>query len=178
MSGRKKNYLGITSDGSIDIKGLVGKKRNTPDFAKEVFSEVLKILTKVNDINDVNLIIEEVKSKVKEYYDKLRRKEIPLNKLSIKVSLSKPLDQYVKTKPQHVKAAYQLKQYGIEIHQGDIIHFVKTRTKDGVKPVQLARIDEIDIDKYLEYLKTSLEQVLDSLGISFESILGTTKIFE
>ncbi len=177
MSGRKKNYIGILPDGSLDIKGMVGKKRNTPDFVKDVFAEVLKIISGMQNITEVDKSIEDIRRKVKEYYDKLRRREIPLNKLSIKMSLSKPLEQYTKTKPQHVKAALQLKQLGINVGPGDIIHFVKTRTKDGVKPVQLARIDEIDVEKYVEYLKTSLEQVLDALGISFEEVLGSTKLF-
>ncbi|MHA1838465.1 MAG: DNA-directed DNA polymerase I, partial [Candidatus Ranarchaeia archaeon] len=32
LSERKKNYLGVFSDGRVDIKGLMGKKRNTPPF--------------------------------------------------------------------------------------------------------------------------------------------------
>ncbi|NPA22741.1 MAG: DNA-directed DNA polymerase I [Crenarchaeota archaeon] len=176
MSGRKKNYIGILPDGSLDIKGMVGKKRNTPDFVKEAFSDVLKIISTMEKITDVQVKLEEIRRKVKEYYDQLRRREIPLNKLTIRMSLNKPLEQYTKNKPQHVKAALQLKQYGINVGPGDIIYFVKTRTKDGVKPVQLARIDEVDVDKYVDYLKTSLEQVLDALGISFDEVLGATKL--
>lgn len=176
MSGRKKNYLGVLPEGAIDIKGMVGKKRNTPDIAKQVFHEVLKIISSIEDIRDVDRVIEDVRSKIREYCLKLKKHEVPLNLLTIKVTLSKPLEEYTKNKPQHVKAAIQLRQLGVNIGQGDIISFVKTRTRDGVKPVQLARIDEIDADKYIDYLKTSLEQVLDSLGLSFESILGATKI--
>ncbi len=176
MSGRKKNYIGILPDGSLDIKGMVGKKRNTPDFVKEAFADVLKIISSMEKITEVESKLDEIRKKVKEYYDKLRRREIPLNKLMVRMSLNKPLEQYTKNKPQHVKAALQLKQYGINVGPGDIIYFVKTRTKDGVKPVQLARIDEVDIDKYVEYLKTSLEQVLDALGISFDEVLGATKL--
>ncbi len=176
MSGRKKNYIGILPDGSLDIKGMVGKKRNTPDFVKEAFNDVLKIISTMEKIGNVEEKLEEIRRKVKEYYDMLRRREIPLNKLAIRMSLNKPLEQYTKNKPQHVKAALQLKQLGINVGPGDIVHFVKTRTKDGVKPVQLARIDEVDIDKYIEYLKTSLEQVLDALGISFDEVLGATRL--
>jgi DNA polymerase I len=42
----------------------------------------------------------------------------------------------------------------------------------NVMPVQLARIDEIDIDKYIEHMKTVYEQLLDALGIDFETLLG------
>ena len=59
---------------------------------------------------------------------------------------------------------------------GDIVSFVKIRGKEGVKPVQLARIDEIDAEKYVEHLRSTLEQVLEALGISFEEIVGVKSL--
>lgn len=176
LSGRKKNYAGILQDGSVDMKGLVGKKRNTPDIAKDAVKDVVKIFSSIGTINDVNKALEEIKGKVKEYYVMIRNKEVPLDKLTMKVALNKPLSEYTKNTPQHVKAAMLLEKYGIRVNPGDIIFFVKTNTKEGVKPVQLARIDEIDVDKYVEYLKTSLEQILDALNIPFENIVGAKLI--
>ncbi|MGC8596365.1 MAG: DNA-directed DNA polymerase I [Thermocladium sp.] len=173
MSNRKKNYAGILSDGSLDIKGLLGKKRNTPDFAKMAFNDVLKLFAKIETINDVEKVTKMIQEKVREYYVMLKNKEIPLNMLMIKVALSKGMAEYKANKPQHIKAAAQLVPYGYKIGPGDIIFFVKTKTKEGVKPVQLARIDEVDVDKYIEYLESSLEQVLDALDIPFESIIGS-----
>jgi len=173
MSNRKKNYAGILSDGSLDIKGLLGKKRNTPDFAKMAFNDVLKLFAKIETINDVEEVTKMIQEKVREYYVMLKNKEIPLNMLMIKVALSKGMSEYKANKPQHIKAAAQLVPYGYKVGPGDIIFFVKTKTKEGVKPVQLARIDEVDVDKYIEYLESSLEQVLDALDIPFESIIGS-----
>jgi DNA polymerase I len=48
--------------------------------------------------------------------------------------------------------------------------------EQGVKPVQLAKIDDIDIQKYMEYLRSTFEQVLDSLGIEFEDLVGVKKL--
>jgi DNA polymerase I len=176
MSGRKKNYVGILPDGSLDVKGMVGKRRNTPDFVKDAFNEVLKIISNIKDLSEVESAIEEVKKKVREYYNKLKNREIPLNKLAVKMMLSKPLDQYDKRKPPHVKAALQLKQLGINVGPGDIVYYVRTRDKEGVKPVQLASILDIDVDRYVEYLKTGLEQLLDAFGVSFEEVKGMTKL--
>ncbi len=176
MSGRKKNYVGILANGELDVKGLVGKKRNTPDFAKEVFMSVLNEVSKIQSLEDVNMVIERIKEVVRECYRKLQRKEIPLNKLAIRTTLTKPIDAYTKHKPPHVKAAELLIKYGINVGPGDIITYVKTTTKEGVKPVQLARIDEIDVEKYVEYLRTSLEQVLDAFGIEFDSIMRVSVI--
>jgi DNA polymerase I len=70
-----------------------------------------------------------------------------------------------------VKAARQLQRAGERIEVGDIISFVKIRGGEGVKAVQLARIDEVDADKYVEHLRTALEQILEALGTSFEEII-------
>ncbi len=177
MSGRKKNYIGILPDGSLDIKGMVGKKRSTPDFVKEAFAEVLKIISSISHIGDVDATVEKIKECVKTYYNKLRNREIPLNKLAVKMMLSKSPSQYDKRKPPHVKAALQLQQLGINVGPGDIIYFVRTKDREGVKPVQLASINDVDVERYVEYLRTGLEQVLDALGISFEEIKGMGKLF-
>ena len=55
---------------------------------------------------------------------------------------------------------------------------MKTTDDIGVKPSQLAdlALKEIDVDKYVEYLESTFDQVLDALGISFNDILGISKL--
>ncbi|MEM2534493.1 MAG: DNA-directed DNA polymerase I, partial [Candidatus Nezhaarchaeales archaeon] len=48
FSGLKKNYVGVLVNGEVDIKGLVGKKRNTPPFLKEAFLNFVSLLSKVD----------------------------------------------------------------------------------------------------------------------------------
>ena len=55
----------------------------------------------------------------------------------------------IKGIPQHIKAAMQFSDNGREIKAGDIISYVKTKTAEGVKPVELATHKEIDTEKYL-----------------------------
>ena len=47
LSNRKKNYLGVTNSGKVDVKGLTGKKSHTPPFIKKLFYELLDVLSKV-----------------------------------------------------------------------------------------------------------------------------------
>lgn len=177
FSGRKKNYVGILSSGSIDAKGIVGKKRNTPEFIKGFVMQVIDSLGRANDIQELNKVIEELKKFTYEYYMRLKKKEVPLNDLVFKVTLTKPLASYVKNTPQHVRAARQLQRVGIVVEVGDIISFVKVHGGEGVKAVQLARIDEVDSEKYVEHLRTATEQVLEALGTSFEEIVTGVQLF-
>jgi len=172
LSTRKKNYFGVLEDGRIDVKGLLGKKRNTPEFVKKAFAQVLNILSNVKSDEDFRHAKEEIKKIVHESYIRLKRKEYSLEDLAIKVALSKPLNEYTKSTPQHVKAALQIVKFGKKVEPGDIIAYVKVRGGEGVKHIQLARIDEIDDEKYLEHMKSTFEQLLDALGMSFEEIIG------
>ena len=45
-----------------------------------------------------------------------------------------------------------------------------------MKPVQLASNSEIDVDKYVGYLQSTFDQVLDALGLNFDEIIGLTKL--
>ncbi|MEM0223103.1 MAG: DNA-directed DNA polymerase I [Thermofilum sp.] len=177
FSRRKKNYLGMLSDGQVDVKGLTGKKRNTPDYVKEIFREVIETLSSASDVAAFEKSVDKVKDILRDSIDDLKRGKVPLNLLAFKVALTKPLSSYTKTTPQHVKAARllitHLKKLGIErsIEVGDVISYVKTSDKMGVKPVELARIDEVDHEKYIEIIRTTLEQVLEALDIRFEELL-------
>ena len=52
FSSRKKNYFGVLPDGTVDIRGLTGKKSQTPDYLKKVFYETLDILSSVKTPED------------------------------------------------------------------------------------------------------------------------------
>jgi len=75
-----------------------------------------------------------------------------------------------------VKAAKKLLNRGISVTAGDIISYVKTKDRDGVEPLEFARKDQVDIDKYVEYLISTFGQVLDALGIDFDKIIGVTSL--
>lgn len=172
----KKNYVGVLSTGEIDIKGMVGKKRNTPDFIKNLFNDIIKLMATINEPEDAVKVIESVRNILGKYYLLLKYRLLTLDEVAFHVGLTKNISEYRKTTPQHVKAALMLQRYGVDISQGDIITYIKVRSREGVKPIQLARIGEIDVQKYLEAMKTTLEQLFTALNISWEDIAGSTKL--
>ncbi|MFC1506198.1 DNA-directed DNA polymerase I [Thermoproteota archaeon] len=176
LSLRKKNYLGVYPDGKVDIKGLTGKKRHTPSFLKNAFYEMVDVLSQVESEKDFEQAKTTVRGIVKNCYSKLKNQEYSIEDLAFNVMMGKPPKAYVKTTPQHVKAAQLLVNKGVEIKTGDLISFVKVHGDTGVKPVQLANLNEIDVTKYVEYVDSTFEQVLDALEISFSEIIGTTKL--
>jgi hypothetical protein len=89
---------------------------------------------------------------------RLKSYEVSIEELSFHAVLSEPLSSYGEDAPLHVKAARQLQSLGEQVKVGDTISFVVV--KSGVKPSRLARLDEVDVDWYIEYLAAKLAEIL------------------
>ena len=171
LSDRKKNYLGVTKNGKVDVKGLTGKKSHTPAFIKSLFYDLLDILAEVKTTDEFKNAKSKISSKIAECSRKIQAKEIPLSELAFNVMLSKSLNEYTKTIPQHIRAAKQLESVR-EIKKGDRISYVKIINKPGVRPVEMAKQSEIDSSKYMEFMQSTLDQITSSMNMDFDTIIG------
>lgn len=171
FSERKKNYFGVKPDGTVDIKGLLGKKRNTPPLIKDTFQKTLTVLSSVQTPADFERAKGEIREVLKETYSSLRDLKFDVKDLAISVMLNKDPASYTKTTPQHIKAAKLLQEkLSMDITAGSMVRYVKTN--DGVQPVELARPQDIDTKKYVDLLKSTLGQILDALDLDFDEIMG------
>ncbi len=174
LSNRKKNYLGVTKEGKVDVKGLTGKKSHTPPFIKKLFYDLLDVLSKVQTMEDFNNAKTEISDKIAICGKKVEAKEIPIEDLTFNIMLNKAVSEYTKTIPQHIRAAKQLETIR-EVKKGDIISYIKILNKPGVKPAEMAKKEEIDSKKYMEFLESTLEQITSSMDLDFDTILGKPK---
>ena len=179
FSSRKKNYLGVVPDGTIDIKGLTGKKSHVPRFIKDAFYKAVEILGRVQSSEDFEKAREDIRNDIRKRAQALKAKEVPLDQLAFTIMMSKEIEDYKGTKPQHVRAAEQLRnKKGKEVKAGEVISFIKTLGSNGVRPLELAKKEEVDTEKYMEYLQSTFDQLLDALGYDFEEILGARTLDE
>jgi DNA polymerase I len=177
FSSRKKNYLGVLEDGTVDVKGLTGKKRHIPVFIKKAFERMKARLAMVKTPPDFENAKKDIADIVRDCYMQLKRREWEnMGDLAFNVVLGEDIERYTKTTPQHVKAARILKENGAELRAGDLISFVKVTKEPHVKPVELTTKNEVDVDKYVAYLHSTFDQVLDALGLDFDEIIGLTKL--
>jgi DNA polymerase I len=177
FSSRKKNYLGVLEDGTVDVKGLTGKKRHVPVFIKKAFERMKARLATVKSPPDFENAKKDIADIVRDCYVQLKRREWEnMSDLAFNVVLGEDIERYTKTTPQHVKAAKILKENGAELRAGDLISFVKVTKEPHVKPVELTTKNEVDVDKYIAYLHSTFDQVLDALGLDFDEIIGLTKL--
>lgn len=182
LSDRKKNYIGVYKDGKVEVKGLSGKKRNTPDFAQEAFRKMLEVLSRVDDPEGFEAAKDEIREIVNNVIDRLEGKSEPYTpeNLAFRIQMTKALHSYDTDIP-HVRAAKMLvekTQDPTKALPGTIVAYIKTKGQDTVLPVELAKGVSywIDKDAYIDILKSVFEQVLDSVGLDFDEFLGFTTL--
>ncbi len=169
FSSRKKNYFGVTESGTVDVKGLVGKKKNTPQLIRAAFRRVLDRLREVQTVDDFEEARKDVQGMVREAEEKILRGDFEKEELAISTTLGKALAAYTKTTPQHVKVARLLeREENRHVVAGERMIYLKTTTKPGVKPVEYCNKEEIDVPKYVELLRSTFEQLLDAIGLTLE----------
>lgn len=147
---------------------------HTPPFIKNLFFELLDILSKVETVKDFEEAKKKISEKIATCATKVKERKIPIPDLAFNVMISKAPSEYDKTIPQHIRAAKLLEQHR-EIKRGDIISYVKILNKPGVKPVEMARPDEIDTAKYMEFMESTLDQITSSMDLDFDVIIGKPK---
>ncbi len=174
----KKNYIGVRDNGKVDVKGMVGKKKNVPKLLQDTFVKVVNLISNIDpDPIALDNVKKRLKETVQDLYNRLKNRDFTLDEIAFKTTLNKPLNEYVKTTPIHVKAALQLSRYGVAVGKGDIILYVKTRTKDKVKAIQLAKLEDVDVDEYIEAVRSVLQQLLLPFNIQWEEIAGGRGLF-
>jgi len=165
---KKKNYLGVSDKGKLEIKGVIVKKHHTPPFIKKCFEEIKTILCQSK--NSIDLI--QAKSRIEEivrgYIKKLRSNEIPLSDLAFSIRLSKSVDE---GKGQVYKAARYAFEHNVPFTYGLPFKFVLTKGQHTAKPIQLVKPEEVDVETYLKHFESYVgEQILSHLDMSFAQI--------
>ena len=98
FSQLKKNYFGVLQDGTADIKGLTGKKSQTPEYLKREFYEMLDILGNVYSQDDFAQAKSRIKKLLTDMVTNLKERKVSLDDLSFNVMMGKSIDGYKSTK--------------------------------------------------------------------------------
>lgn len=156
----KKRYALIDKEGNVLVRGFEAVRRDWCDLSKELQHNVLRLVLKNKE--------KEAVEKVKETIEKVRKRKVSLEDLSIRTMLGKPLHEYKATAP-HIVVAKRLEKEGYEIRIGTVINYIITTGKGSVsqraKITEKVKISDYDIDYYIErqILSVSL-RVLQVLG--------------
>ena len=166
FTGLKKNYLGVTTEGEVVVKGLLGKKSNVPEVVQRAFNEFVDHLAKCTDPECIARSVQ----LLRELRNKFSKEVASVDNIlsfAISQTLSKPLSQY-KTNAVHVKVARRLEKYGIKVGAGTKVHYVYAATGPIplVEAYMLHQNGKLRLDskKYLDIFDSVFSQLSNVFG--------------
>ena len=168
-------YYGVKQDGSIKVRGLEARRRDTPKFVDNAQMEMIKALSFADNSKDFVEKVPNALKVVKDYRRKLLNGEVPVWDLVVAKRLSKNLENYTQ-KVSQVIAGEQLKKEGVQISAGKNVKFLFTSAKNKkyirrVKAKELIQeITNPDINKYLLFLYSAASNILSPLGYTPKQI--------
>ena len=168
-------YYGVKADGTVKVRGLEVRRRDTPKFVYDAQMEMIKVLSSADNAKGFVEKIPYALEVVKEYQRRLLNDEVPVWDLIVTKRLSKGLEDYTQ-KVSQVIAGEQLKKEGFEVYAGKSVRFLFTSTKNKryklrVKAKEL--IDEStnpDVRKYISLLYSAASNILSPFYYSPDKV--------
>ncbi len=196
----KKNYLIVErkDNGKIDtiIAGLVGKKKHVPKIIRNAFDEWVEIIkNNLHSIKDIEKTLSLLETSYSSYQKAITNKMGDISDYSIRLTMSKVIDEYKSNTPQ-VRAAIKLfnalqsntthrLDRNMLFKKGTVIEFIYTypdSRKQSYKeplPLEIAKIEDINPHEYLKILDKVYHQLVSPIKEQNEKIKNkTNKVYQ
>jgi DNA polymerase-2 len=161
-------YFGVFQDGSLKLRGIEARRRDTPPFIIETQLEILAQLAGVRAEEPASACLPKILTRLRARLAALRGGRVPLKELLATQKLSRALDEF-RTPSPVARAAAQLSAAGVRASPGERIRFLYTRGEPGVHAWNLPAAPDpagIDVARYAELLLRAASTVLGPFGVS------------
>lgn len=167
-TGAKKKYALIDKKGELKIRGFETVRRDWCGLSREMQNKVLeKILNEGNEVEALKY--------VKEIVQKIKKREIPLEKLIIRSQLKKSLSDYKAISP-HVVAARKMVEQKKPLSEGELISYYIAEGKGKLVRDKVKLPDEegeYNIEYYLEkQILPAIENIFQIFKINVNEVLN------
>ncbi len=157
-------YFGVFQDGSLKVRGIEARRRDTPDWISETQMAMLEILAQAPTAEDIPAYLPRALQILRSALQALANGGVPLEKLVLKHRLSRALEAYRGLSPA-AAAARQLLAAGKELKPGQAVRFLYVL---GRPPAVLAwdlpaapDPRRIDIPRYRELMLRAAHTILE-----------------
>ena len=159
----KKRYVGRDEQKELQFTGMEYVRGDWTQLAKDFQKELVELIFNGAENTEISkFIYTEISNLKSSKYD---------DKLTYVKKITKPLEEYTKTTPPHVKAARELTHFN-----GRVVEYVMT--KQGPKHTSLfdTKYQEYDYEHYIEkQLKGVSDEILESINLDFDEIVNSKK---
>ncbi|RPI20371.1 MAG: hypothetical protein EHM70_26580, partial [Chloroflexota bacterium] len=160
-------YFGVFQDGSLKVRGIEARRRDTPPFIVDAQMEILETLARAENASELPAYLPAIVSSLQRKLSALRRGRVPLKELMVTQKLSRNLEEYRSPSPP-ARAAAQMEAAGKPVRKGQHVRFIYTLGEPGVAAWDVhSYLDPatVDVARYVELLVRAAVTVLWPLGI-------------
>ena len=158
-------YFGVFADGSLKVRGLMCRRRDTPPFVRQAQEAMLVKLAQAASAGELAALGPAMEEMAEGFRQRLREGGINPEELVITRVLSQPVADYKVDTPTAL-AARQLEAAGIHTQPGEKVRYVHREGRRGPKECRVAAapfletLEDYDTTFYLELLERALAEVM------------------
>jgi DNA polymerase-2 len=158
-------YFGVFQDGSVKVRGIEARRRDTAPFIAETQLHLLEILARAEDADHLKGVLPQAHAYVRKQFETLRKGGVPLEQLLVSQKLSRELTEYSSPSPA-ARAVWQMQAAGRIVRPGQRVRFLFTLGRPGVHAWDLPASPDprtADLPRYRILLERAVRAVLDPI---------------
>ncbi|MGP7971794.1 MAG: DNA polymerase domain-containing protein [Desulfobaccales bacterium] len=158
-------YFGVFEDGSLKVRGLACRRRDTPPLVRRAQEDLLARMAGAGTARELAALKPELEELAEGFRQRLREGSVKPRDLVITRVLPQPLADYKVDTPTAL-AARQLEAAGIHLLPGEKVRYVHAEKRGGPKECRiqaapfLETLDDYDTELYLELLERAIEEIM------------------
>ena len=158
-------YFGAFEDGTLKVRGIEVRRRDTPPFIKQTQLEMLNILAQGRDAAGFRAAVPQAVAYARERLQMLRAGQVPSRELVVTHRLSRQPEEYV-VRTAAARVARQLAHTGVALSPGERLPFLFVPGPEKVHAWELIE-GEVPYDRevYTKLLLRAVESVLIPVGV-------------
>jgi DNA polymerase-2 len=162
-------YFGVFQDGSIKVRGIEARRRDTAPFIAETQMALLEILARAPDADGLPEVLMQAQAYARRQLQRLRMGKVAVEKLLVSQKLSRELGEYSSPSPA-ARAVWQMQAAGKLVRPGQRVRFLYTLGTPGVSAWDVSAQPDprsIDLPRYRVLLQRAVQTILAPIEKSF-----------
>ncbi len=163
-------YFGAYEDGTLKVRGIEARRRDTPPFIKETQLGLLEILAEGRDAAGFRARLPEAVAYAQARLQLLRAGGAPLDGLVMRQRLSRKPEEFV-VRTVAARVARQLVRNGVDLAPGEPLRFVLMPGPERARAWELIEGDApYDCRAYTELMLRAVESVLAAVDVDRQTV--------
>ncbi|MFW9983964.1 MAG: DNA polymerase domain-containing protein [Candidatus Odinarchaeota archaeon] len=173
--GALTRYCGVKEDGTIKVRGIELRRRDTPPYIKQLQLDLLTCLAGAEDADEMQEMLPQLLDIVKGYLERLHNGDVAIDDLVITQNISRSPGEYQQQCSQAIAAELAVR-YGQDIQPGQPVRYVHTdaQSRYPLRRVALPHTSaatHYDKDKYAQLLLRATDTLLTPLGWNYDRLV-------